>query len=71
MSGTKMSSVMVEDEKVKVGDFLGFKYDYEMTGRVVSITRQFGRVEIGIRVNAGDEGDQVHYETPDRCWLEG
>ena len=67
-----MKTATVEGEKVKVGDFVGFKYDYEMTGRIVAISKDWnGAAVLDIRVNAGDEGDRVHQETADRCWLEG
>ena len=63
-----MKTITIMDgDKVSVGDFIGFKNDIEMTGRVVEIKHR----EIVASVYDSVTGERTNWSLdPSRCWAE-
>ena len=58
---------------VKVGDWVGFKSDWEQSGKILAISKSGTQLKLGNE--SGFEGhyingDTVHYEDTDRCWAD-
>ncbi len=56
---------------VKVGDWVGFKSDYEQSGQIVAINGD----ELTLENEHGFGGDYLRYQTTtvepaDRCWID-
>jgi hypothetical protein len=66
----------VDGQRVKVGDYVCFKSDYEQTGKVIEIRKNiFGTVELVLTNDSGFGGDYLRgadttVELASDCWVE-
>ncbi len=58
----------VDGQKVKVGDYVSFKADYDQCGRISKIVG----TRLVIEVSENDpEFHETYTESASRCWIEG
>jgi hypothetical protein len=71
-----MKCAIVDGQKVKVGDYVCFKSDYEQSGKIVDIKHNmFGSVQLVLTNPNGFGGDYLcgsdtTVELASDCWVE-
>ena len=71
-----MKYAIVDNKKVKIGDWVGFKADIEQSGKVIDIKGNGKRAELKLSSDDtyGFDGDYLNGETETwieskRCWI--
>lgn len=69
-------TAIVEGKTVTIGDSVGFKSDFEQSGKIVDIKRsQWGKTVLVLENENGFGGEYLRYATrteedADRCWVD-
>jgi hypothetical protein len=69
-------TAIVEDARVGLGDYVGFKSDIEQSGKIVEIKKTYAGVSLVLENLNGFSGDYIGGDTITTvlardCWLEG
>ena len=69
-----MKYATIDNKKVKVGDIVGFKSDYEQYGKIINIKGFGENAMLELYDPDGFGGDYLRYDThtsveAKRCWL--
>ena len=70
-----MKTALVEGKKVTIGDYVGFKSDYEQSGKIIDIKfSRFGGKILVLENENGFGGEYLRYDTKTEvlttdCWL--